>query len=114
MPRCATVRERYAGRLMQSFLSLYVECRHMSRPRPSPSSDASLLPSLHARNMRYCGFECPRCGYHLLLSDIVAGTPIIDLFRDGSEAHAIPCPECDNLASFGRKDLKLFGLRRDD
>jgi predicted RNA-binding Zn-ribbon protein involved in translation (DUF1610 family) len=74
--------------------------------------DGNLIPNHH--NLHYCGFECPRCGYHHLLSDIVAGAPLVDLFRDGDAPQTIYCPECGNNDSFVRTDLKLFGLRRDD
>ncbi len=78
------------------------------------ASKAGPQSSLYAQNLGSCGFECQHCGYHHLLSDIIAGIRIMDLFRDGSSARAIRCPECDKAGSFEPKDLKFFGLRQDD
>jgi transcription elongation factor Elf1 len=60
------------------------------------------------RNLNYCGFECPSCGYQHRLSDTPAGVPIIDLFR-ASECRTLGCPECGVRTDFERSDLKLFG-----
>ncbi|HEX4664499.1 MAG TPA: hypothetical protein VH196_08895 [Terriglobales bacterium] len=76
----------------------------------SPNRDQYLKPHIGLiRNLNYCGFECPSCGYQHRLSDAAAGVPIIDLFRATSESRTLPCPECGVRTAFERSDLKLFG-----
>jgi transcription elongation factor Elf1 len=53
-----------------------------------------------------CGFECPHCGFHHLLSDEAMQQPIQRLKT--AETTIIRCPECEQQNEFRRTDLQIF------
>ncbi|HKR29381.1 MAG TPA: hypothetical protein VJT08_02830, partial [Terriglobales bacterium] len=72
----------------------------MHRIRPISARTPDLLRSVDGGNLNYCGFECPGCGYQHRLSDLIAGAPLVDMFRDDVLAHVIVCPECGVSTAF--------------
>jgi len=53
-----------------------------------------------------CGFACPRCGFHHLVTDEAIRQPI-QLLKT-AEATIIRCPECGQQNQFRRTDLRVF------
>jgi predicted RNA-binding Zn-ribbon protein involved in translation (DUF1610 family) len=56
------------------------------------------------------GFECPHCGFHHLLLNVLLQDQVAQCFRAGAEACPIVCPECDLTHEYCRTDLKAFRL----
>lgn len=56
----------------------------------------------------YCGFECPKCGFRRLLTELALTREISELFANPSRTCAITCPECDNHHEYRQGGLKRF------
>lgn len=85
----------------------------MHRPRPQAAPQP--IPQFAvADNSRYCGFECPACGFQHRLSDSREGISLLDVFRADLEAHQVICPECGTRTAFDRSDLQVFQRRNED
>ena len=59
-----------------------------------------------------CGFECPHCGFHHLLSDVRI-QKFVHVLKIGEKTSPVLCPECGVSTEFLRTDFKFFGQKED-
>ena len=69
--------------------------------------DSASQPFRDKARLPPCGFVCPRCGFHHLVTDEAMKEPI-QLLKT-AEATSIRCPECGQQNEFRRADLQVFG-----